>query len=82
MTFSTSRIRFVVMASFIKKVVVPHVVGVVHILKENNFVATGLSEINERIGIDSNFRPFNSFSFPVNDPRLGNLLWNENSIKI
>ena len=67
MTFSTSRTPFVVMASFIKKVVVPHVVGVVHILKENNFAATGLSEINERIGIDSSLKlPTKFFIF---DPR-------------
>ena len=82
MTFSISRIQFVVMASCIKKVEEHHVVVVEHILRENNFAATDSSEINERIGIDSNFRPFNSFSFSVNDPGLGNLLWNENSIKI
>jgi len=68
MTFSISRIQFVVMASCIKKVEEQHVVVVGHILRENNFAATDSSEINERIGIDSYFRPFNSFSFSVNDP--------------
>ena len=65
MTFSISRIQFVVMASCIKKVEEHHVVVVGHILRENNFAATDSSEISERIGIDSNYGPFNSFSFSV-----------------
>ena len=55
------------MASFIKKVVVQHVVGVVHILKENNFAAMVLSEINERIGIDSSLK--HTTEFFIFDPR-------------
>ena len=59
MTFSISRIQFVVMASYIRRVEEQHVVVVEHILRENNFAATGLSEINARIGIDAYISPSN-----------------------
>ena len=49
------------MASCIKKVEEPHVVAVEHIRRENNFVATDLSEINARIGIDAYISPVNRF---------------------
>ena len=61
MTFSISRIQFVVMASCIRKAEEQHVVVAEHILRENNFAATDLSEINARIGIDAYLSPFKRF---------------------